>query len=178
MMEIHIKSKKCPPTPRKKTQIKSNILFVILSFLELIPFLTYCHWLNVSYQISLNHPLDILDDFIHFSMTYLLHIAEAFQHILCTHNEQQNAKVSVKKWFQNKANIFQSFTFHTSYEARYLSHLLGEKLTHFLLFSSFPPHPSPSLHHFCSYQPQLPQLFQLHRENDHKKYPLKWKKWD
>jgi hypothetical protein len=92
-------------------------------------------------QISLNLPLNILDDFIHSSMTYLLHIAKAFQHILCTHNIQHNAKVSVKM-MSEKSKYFPTYTFHTSCEVRYLQHLLGEKLTHFLLFSSFSPHPS------------------------------------
>ena len=50
-----------------------------------------------------------------------------------------------------------------------------DTLSSFLLFFSTS---LPSLHHFCSYQPQLPQLFQLHSENDHKTYPLKWKKWE
>ncbi len=163
--------KKCP---QKYLKIKYSLCHY---FLELILFLTHCQWLSASYNISLNLPLNILDDFIHFSMTHLLHTAEAFQQIHWTHFEQQDAKVSVKM-MSEKTKYFPTNSFHTSCEVRYLSHLLGEKSTHFLLFSSFPPHPSTSLHHFCSYQPQLPQLFQLHSENDHKTYPLKWKKWE
>ncbi len=52
--------------------------------------------------------LNILDDFIHSSMTYPLHFAEASQHILFVHNKPHDAKVSVKmisekrKYFPNK----------------------------------------------------------------------------
>ncbi len=111
------------------------------SFLELILLLTHCQWLTVSYQISLNLPLNILDDFVHLSMIYLLHIAKAFQHMQCTPNKQQDAKVSAKI-MSEKSKYIPKYTFHTSCEVRYLPHLLGEKWTHFLLFSSFSPHPS------------------------------------
>ncbi len=129
--------------PPEKNFNKSNVLFVILSFFEFILLLTHSQWLTVSNQISLNIPLNILDGFIHFSMIYLLHIAEAFQHILCTHNEQQDAKVSVKI-MSEKSKYFTTYTFQTFCEVRYLPHLLGEKLTHFLLFSSSSSH---SFHH-------------------------------
>jgi hypothetical protein len=74
-------------------------------------------------------------------MTYLLHIAEAFQHILFFPNEPQDAKVSAKK-MSEKSKYFPTYTFHTFCEVRYLPHLLGEKWTPFLIFSSFSPHPA------------------------------------
>ncbi len=111
------------------------------SFFELILLLTHCQWLNVFCQISLNLPLNILADFIHFSMIYPLHTAEAFQCIPCTPNKQKDAKVSVKM-MSEKSKYFPTNTFHTSCEVRDLPHLLGEKSTHFLPFSSLSPHPS------------------------------------
>ncbi len=131
--------KKCQKVhPHKISKIKHSLCH---SFLELILLLTHCKWLTVSCQISPNLPLGILDDLIHSSMTYLLHTAEAFQHILCTQNKQHDAKGSVKM-MSEKTKYFPTSTFHTSCEVRYLPHLLGEKLTKFLLFSSFSPHPS------------------------------------
>jgi hypothetical protein len=45
--------------------------------------------------IPLNLHRDFIDDFIQFSMTYPLQIAEAFRYILFDPGEQPNAKVSV-----------------------------------------------------------------------------------
>jgi hypothetical protein len=120
MMEIHIKSKKyvkkCPPIFLKNKHSLCH------SFFKLILLLTRCQWLTVSSPISLNLPLNILDEIIHFSMTYLLHVAKASQHIQCTHNEQHDAKVSVKM-ISEKSKYFPTYTFHTSCEVRYLPHL-------------------------------------------------------
>jgi hypothetical protein len=122
---------KCPP----KKFLKSNNLFVILSFNSF----SYLNIVSDSLSQIKSLPLDILDDFIHLSMTYLLHIAEEFQHILCAHNEQPKVKVSVQI-ISEKNKYFPTYTFHTSCEVRYLSNLLGEKWTHFLPISTFSPH--------------------------------------
>ncbi len=131
--------------PKKNLKIKHSLC---RSFIEFILLLTHCQWFTVSYQFSLNLSLNIpddflhiFDDFIHFSMTYPLQIAEVFQHMLYTNNEQHNAKVSVKI-MSEKPNIFPTYSFPTSCEMRFLPHLLGEKSTHFLLFPSLSPHPS------------------------------------
>ncbi len=98
-----------PPKKILKFKSKESLCH---SFLEPILLLTHCQWLKVSYQISFNLPLNILDDFIHFSMIYLLHIAEAFQHMLCTQNKHQDAKVSVQIMSEKKQifpNIYISY---------------------------------------------------------------------
>ncbi len=56
----------------------------------LIPMFSVTHCL-ISISLSI-----FFDGFIHSSMTYPLHVAEAFQHILCAPKKQQDAKVSVK----------------------------------------------------------------------------------
>ena len=49
------------------------------------------------------------EDFIHFSMTYLLHTSEAFQHFLFYHWEQHDAKVSVKMISESHVSNISSY---------------------------------------------------------------------
>jgi hypothetical protein len=133
------------PTKKHVKKMPPNFFFIQTFSLSFFPWThSLTHTLPVTHCLKsyLSHlPLNILDDFIHFLMIYPLHTAEAFQHILCTHEEQQDAKVSVKI-MSGKTKYLPTYTLHTSCEVRYLPHLLGEKLTHFLFFSSFSPNPS------------------------------------
>ncbi len=158
--------KKCPQKKIKKNQTIS------LSFFPWTRSLTHIVSDSLSHIKSLNLSLNILDDFIHFLMIYLLHIAEAFQHILCTHNKQRDAKVSVKIMSEKKQifpNIYISYILWGEIFPTYVGWEI-DTLSPFLLFSSTS---LPRLHHFAPNQPHLPQLFQLHIENDHKTYSLK-----
>ncbi len=141
---------------------KSNTLFLFHSF-------SSSHILSGSWSLSYSLSLNTPQNFIHSSMIYLPHIAEAFQHILWTQNKLHDAKVSVNMISEKTKYIPKSF--HTSYEVRYLPNLLGEKFTNFLLFSSLSLHHS---HPFCSSQPQLPPLFKKNRKVIRKHTP--WKK--
>jgi hypothetical protein len=100
----------------------------------LIPILSLTHYLISNLFQSLSISLNILRNFIHSSMTYLLHGAEAFQHILCIRNKQNNAKVSVKMILE-KWNIFPQNHFIHSVRWEICHIHLGEKFTHFLIFS-------------------------------------------
>ena len=76
------------------------------------------------------------EDFIHFSMTYLLHTSEAFQHILFYPSRQFNAKVSVKMISESHVS---HKSLHTSCEMRYLPQSIAVRNSH-------TPSPFPHLH--------------------------------
>ncbi len=83
----------------------------------------------------------------------------------------------LSKWCQKKPNISQHI--HFIHPVRWdICHICWVRNWHTFSFLLFFSTSLPSLHHFWSYQQQLPQLFLLHSENDHKTYPLKWKKWE
>jgi hypothetical protein len=173
MMKIHIKSKnmKKMPTPTN-LKIKQSLCH---SFLELILLLTYYQWLTVLYQISLNVSLS---QYSWWFRTFFNDLSAPYCKTFSTHSFWPQWAAQCKGVCQNnvrKKQIFPNiYTFHTSCEVRYLQHLLGEKLTHFLIFS-FSPHPS---HPSIISAPINHNSLNSRIENDHKTYPLKWMKWE
>jgi hypothetical protein len=93
----------------KEEKQKSNILTVTLSQLFSSSYIVSD---SLSHIKSLILHLNIFDDFMHSSMTYLLNIAGAFLHILLIHKKQQDAKLAVKMVSKNKYCHFSSHIKH------------------------------------------------------------------
>ncbi len=114
--------------PNKENIQKSNTHFPN-HFLIPVLSLTLSHIKSLSISLNLS-----LHNFIHSSMTYLLHGAEVFQRILCIRNKQSNTKVSVKMILE-KWNIFPQNHFIHSVRWEICHIHLGEKFTRSLIFS-------------------------------------------
>ncbi len=175
IMENNVKSKKhVKKMPPQFLKIKH---FLCHSFFEFILLLTHCRWLTVSFPI-LSQPPSQYSWWFHtffndlsapYCRSFSTHFMYPFWAAQCKGVCQNN--VRKKQIFPNKfiSNILWGEIFVTSVGWEI------DTLSPFLLFFSTS---LPLLHHFCSYQTQFPQLFQLHNQNDHKAYPLKWKKWE
>ncbi len=144
---------KCKKNMQKKRKFRNPTISVKF-FPPLIFLLTNCQWLIASFQNLSQAPLNLLDVFIHSSMTYPLHIEEVFQHILFVPNKQHNPKESVKM-ISGKTNIFPANHFIHSVRWDICHVHLGEKSTQISTFLLSLTISTPSPQPFYSTTPSI-----------------------